>query len=118
MELAEEVSSKRNLLRRDFSGKVYHKIVGDWAVRKNFATYFTSIPAAYLLAYLAVFTRTGVFADYRKITVGDLACGSGTLLTATYNAIRDLYIRSTLEKEGSVDLNIFHKEMLEDSIWG
>lgn len=91
VELAEEVSSKRNLLRIDFSGKVYHKIVGDWAVRKNFATYFKTIPATHLLAYLAVFTRTGVFTDYRKITVGDLACGSGTLLTTTYNAIKDNY---------------------------
>jgi hypothetical protein len=117
IELAEECSSKRTLLRRDFAGKVYHKIVGDWAIRKNFATYFTSVPAAYLLAYLSVFTRTGVFANFREVKVGDLACGSGTLLTAAYNALKDLYIDSRL-KEGEVDLKSFHKLMLEESVWG
>ena len=117
VELAEKCASKRTLLRRDFSGKIYHKIVGDWAVRKNFATYFTTVPAAYLLAYLSVFTRTGVFSEFRKVKVGDLACGSGTLLTATYNALKDLYIYSKL-KEGEVDLKEFHKLMLEESLWG
>ena len=117
IELAEECSSKRTLLRRDFAGKVYHKIVGDRAIKKNFATYFTSVPAAYLLAYLSVFTRTGVFANFREVKVGDLACGSGTLLIAAYNALKDLYIDSRL-KEGEVDLKSFHKIMLEKSIWG
>ncbi len=117
VELAEECSSKRTLLRRDFAGKVYHKIVGDWAIRKNFATYFTTVPAAYLLAYLSVFTRTGVFANFREVKVGDLACGSGTLLIAAYNALKDLYIDLRL-KEGEVDLKSFHKLMLEESIWG
>ena len=118
VDLAEESSSKRNLLRKDFSGKIYHKIVGDWAVRKNFATYFTTVPAAYLLAYLAVFTRSGVFIDYRKVAVGDLACGSGTLLTAAYSALKDLYIDSMLKRGSKIDLRRFNKEMLEESIWG
>ena len=117
VELAEKCASKRTLLRRDFSGKIYHKIVGDWAVRKNFATYFTMVPAAYLLAYLAVFTRTGVFGEFKKVKVGDLACGSGTLLTATYSALKDLYIYSKL-KEGEVNFKEFHKFMLEESMWG
>jgi type I restriction-modification system DNA methylase subunit len=118
VELAEESASKRNLLRRDFSGKIYHKIVGDWAVRKNFATYFTTVPAAYLLAYLSIFTRTGVFSDFRRVVAGDLACGSGTLLTATYNALKDLYIYSRLREGYEVDLKEFHKQMLEEGLWG
>lgn len=119
VELAEKCASRMTFLRRDFSGKVYHKIVGDWAIKKNFATYFTTIPAAYLLAYLAVFTRTGVFSDFqRDIKVGDLACGSGTLLTATYSALRDLYIRSVFGRGEEVDLEEFHKSMLEGTMWG
>jgi type I restriction-modification system DNA methylase subunit len=118
VELAEECASKRTLLRKDFSGKIYHKIVGDWAIRKGFATYFTTIPAAYLLAYLAVFTRTGVFSEFKDhIEVGDLACGSGTLLTATYSALKDLYIYSKFGRD-KVDLRSFHKLMLEKGIWG
>jgi len=119
VDLAEECSSKSTLLKKDFSGKIYHKIVGDWAVRKGFATYFTTVPAAYLLAYLAVFTRTGVFQSFRdSIKVGDLACGSGTLLTAAYNALRDLYIYTEFGKGGQIDLKKFHKTMLEECIWG
>jgi hypothetical protein len=116
-ELAEEISSKRTLLSKDFSGKIYHRIVGDWSIRKNFATYFTTIPAAYLLAYLAVFTKTGVFSEYRRVKVGDLACGSGTLLTASYSAIKDFYIYSTFGERG-IDLGKFHRQMLEEDLWG
>jgi type I restriction-modification system DNA methylase subunit len=119
VDLAEECSSKSTLLKKDFSGKIYHKIVGDWAVRKGFATYFTTVPAAYLLAYLTVFTRTGVFRSFSdSIKVGDLACGSGTLLTAAYNALRDLYIYTEFGKGGQIDLQKFHKTMLEKGIWG
>ncbi|MEM2112263.1 MAG: hypothetical protein QXX08_10385 [Candidatus Bathyarchaeia archaeon] len=117
VELAEKCSSKRTLLRRDFSGKIYHKIVGDWAIRKNFATYFTTVPAAYLLAYLSVFTKTGVFSGFKKVKTGDLACGSGTLLTAAYSALKDLYIYTSF-KEGELDLKGFHRLMLEKSLWG
>jgi len=114
VELAETIASKRTLLRRDFSGRVYHKVVGDWAVRKNFATYFTTVPAAYLLAYLTIFSDKSLKED---LVVGDLACGSGTLLTAIYSAIKDRYIQSRFG-EGTVDLKEFHKLMLERQIWG
>jgi len=117
-ELAMEISSKRTLLRRDFAGKVYHKIVGDWSIRKGFATYFTTVPAAYLLAYLAVFTKTGFFEEFRRTKVGDIACGSGTLLTASYAALRDLYIRTAFEQGNEVRLGDFHRQLLEEDLWG
>jgi len=128
-EIAEEISSKRALLRRDFTGKIYHKIVGDWSVRKGFATYFTTVPAAYLLAYLATFTRTGVFKNLEKfknleefkdkgIKVGDFACGSGTLLAASYSALKDLYVYSMFGEGEEIDFSKFHKVLLEESIWG
>ncbi|MGB9760348.1 MAG: hypothetical protein ACPLZG_11020 [Thermoproteota archaeon] len=117
-ELSEKISSKRTLLSRDFSGKVYHRIVGDWSIRKNFATFFTTIPASYLLAYLAVFTRTGVFREYSRTKVGDLACGSGTLLTAAYSALRDFYIYSKFSGGEEINLEEFHRQMLEEDIWG
>jgi hypothetical protein len=114
VELAETIASKRTLLRRDFSGRVYHRIVGDWAVRKNFATYFTTVPAAYLLAYLTIFSDKSSKED---LVVGDLACGSGTLLTAIYSAMKDLHIRSRFG-EGLVDLREFHRLALERWLLG
>ena len=53
IDLACEISAKKSLLRRDIAGHIYHKVVGDWSLRKGLATYFTQIPAAYLLLYLA-----------------------------------------------------------------
>jgi hypothetical protein len=117
VKLAEECASKRTILMKDFSGKIYHKIVGDWATRKGFATFFTTVPAAYLLAYLAVFTKSGVFANFKDFKVGDLTCGSGTLLIAAYNAIKDLYIYSKFGND-EINLKSFHKSMLEECIWG
>jgi hypothetical protein len=114
VELAETIASKRTLLRRDFSGRVYHRIVGDWAVRKNFATYFTTVPAAYLLAYLTIFSDKSPKED---LVVCDLACGSGTLLTAIYSAMKDLHIRSRFG-EGLVNLREFHRLALERWLLG
>ena len=118
-ECAARISSKRTLLKRDFSGRVYHRVVGDWAVRKNFATYFTTTPAAYLLAYLAVFTDGWeVLSQPNGPRVCDFACGSGTLLIAAYSALKDLYIRERFGQGGEVDLAEFHRRALEDLFWG
>lgn len=90
LDLGSEIASKRTLLRRDLVGKVYHKVVGDWALMKGLATFFTEIPAAYLLLYLA---------KPELSSIGDLACGSGTLLVAGYSATNTKY-RLSLLKEG------------------
>jgi len=113
------VSQNNYLLRRDFAGRVYHRIVGDIAHRKGFATFYTEVPSAYLLATLAVNTlfRT----DEKPITtlskdeaqaiankisgtrVGDFACGSGTLLTAAYNAL--MHLASTMNLH-NININL------------
>ncbi|ADB57634.1 N-6 DNA methylase [Archaeoglobus profundus] len=89
IDLATEIASKRSLLRRDIAGKIYHKIVGDWSLRKGLATFYTQIPAAYLLLHLAKPTLSRIC---------DFACGSGTLLTAAYSAARTQYGLSLLEQ--------------------
>lgn len=91
IELAVQVSSKRALLRRDLAGKIYHKVVGDWALKKGLATYFTQVPAAYLLLHLA---KSG------PSRLADFSCGCGTLLVAAYSAA-NLQHRMTLWKSGS-----------------
>ncbi|RJP75813.1 MAG: hypothetical protein C4524_11095 [Candidatus Zixiibacteriota bacterium] len=90
LQLANDISTKRALLRRDLGGKVYHKVVGSWALKKGLATYYTQLPSAYLLLYLA------------KPTIGkvaDFACGSGTLLVAAYSAQNSQH-RLNLWKKG------------------
>ncbi len=88
--VASEIASRKALLRRDLAGKVYHKVVGDWATRKGLATFFTQIPSAYLLLYLA---------KPQLCRIADLACGSGTLLVAAYSAMNAQY-RLSLLKSG------------------
>jgi len=89
--LASDIASKKSLLRRDLAGKVYHKVVGDWSLKKGLATYYTQIPAAYLLLYLA---------KPRLSRIADFACGSGTLLVAAYSAANSQY-RMTLLQTGT-----------------
>ncbi len=88
--LANEIASKKALLRRDLAGKIYHKVVGDWSLKKGLATYFTQIPSAYLLLYLA---------KPKLSRMADFACGSGTLLVAAYSATNAEY-RLSLLKSG------------------
>lgn len=107
IDLAGRISSKRTLLRRDLAGKIYHKVVGDWALKKGLATYFTQVPAAYLLLYLAK-PNLGRLADF--------ACGSGTLLVAAYSAANSQY-RMSLWKSGSdKTTNEIEKEFHTDFI--
>ncbi|MFP3190924.1 MAG: hypothetical protein RXR31_06305 [Thermoproteota archaeon] len=109
--------SNTSLLKKDFSGKLYHKIVGDWQTRKGFATYFTTIPASYLLSYLTVFSEFSPVSNVEELSVCDFTCGSGTLLNAIYAALKDKYILENFEK-GEVDLEKFHKNLLENNLWG
>jgi len=87
-QLAGRIASRKTLLRRDLAGKVYHKVVGDWSLRKGLATFFTEIPSAYLLLYLA---------RPKLSRIADFACGSGTLLVAAYSAANAEYRLSLLK---------------------
>lgn len=109
LDLASEISSRRALLRKDLGGKIYHKVVGAWALRKGLATFYTQITSAYLLLYLAQ-PKLGKIADF--------ACGSGTLLVAAYSAANYQY-RKMLWKSGK-DLppeeieRDFHREFISN----
>jgi hypothetical protein len=121
--MASRIVASKALLKHDISGRIYHTLLLK-KVAKGLATYYTSIPAAHLLARLAVET-TGLDVNWasleKSITIADLACGSGTLLSAFYSANLDRYIVSTLENGGSLseeDLARFHGVMLEQRIYG
>ena len=133
--LALEIVSNRALLRRDFAGRLYHNITGNVAVRKGFATFYTEVPAAYLLSYLAVSTLLGfderrsmskiceeaieIIKNIRNISVGDFACGSGTLLTASYSGI--MHLASAIKfycNLEDLDLEDLGRTLIENNIYG
>src|SRR5207247_3986345 len=55
VKVAAEISSSRALLRHDLMGRIYHQLLFK-KYAKHLATYYTSVPAAWLLAHLALET--------------------------------------------------------------
>jgi len=106
--IATQIASKKALLKRDFAGRVYHRVVGEWSLKKGLATYYTEIPSAYLLAFLG---------KPNLSRICDFASGSGTLLVATYSAASSSYrfslIRSGIEKDPEDIETEFHKKFIE-----
>jgi len=113
------VVSSGVLLKHDFMGRVYHRLL----LRTTghfYATYYTSVPAAWLLASLAVRTphpawHFGSLGDIERFRLIDPACGSGTLLSAAYMAIKDCYI---CERAETPDLRRLHQVLVEHAIHG
>jgi hypothetical protein len=135
IDLAISIASNRGLLRKDFAGRIYHEITGDIALKKGFATYYTEVPAAYLLAMLATLSLLGLedkdllnlnheevlrtINQIKRTKIGDFTCGSGTLLTASYNAL--MHIATALKfyhNLEDVDLDYIGKTLIEEGIYG
>ena len=133
--LGVRLASSSSLLRKDFAGRIYHEITGDIALRKGFATFYTEVPAAYLLASLAVQSLLGlddkgirelsegevreVVSRIATVKIGDLASGSGTLLTASYSALMRI---ATMLKYyyglDDVDVGDLGRRLIEEGIYG
>jgi type I restriction-modification system DNA methylase subunit len=120
VDLAYDIASSRVLLRHDLFGRIYHTLLLGRLV-KYYATYYTSIPAARLLARLLVNLPSGL--DVRKVPptyggeplrVVDFACGSGTLLSAIY---KELDVKHRVESK-EVRVDDLHKYLMEEGIWG
>jgi len=115
--VAANVRGSGVLAKHDFMGRLFHKILLRTA-GESYATYYTAVPSAYLLARIVVGLSD---ADFRSpeavggLRIGDFACGSGTLLSASYTAIRDRYVA---ESAGTLDLPAVHQTLIEQSIFG
>jgi len=124
LEVARTIAQNPSLLMRDFAGRLYHKITGDIAMRKGFATFYTEIPAAYLLAYLALKTLMEesnvdvLLQKLRTIKIGDLACGSGTLLTSSYYVLTRLLDELVFHHDLEVDTREISRNIIERNIYG
>ncbi len=128
--VALDVAGRPHLLLRDVAGRIYHRVAGDVALKKGLATFYTEVPAAYLLADLALrrALNTGAGAGASRETAGglarrvaelkiaDFACGSGTLLAAT------LYCASRIAKAAcflsGVECPGVEKTLVERGLYG
>src|SRR3990172_1116534 len=77
-----EIVQQRAALRHDLMGRVYHRLLAE---AKYLGTYYTSVPAATLLLKIALQPERwrldwGDIGQLPTFRVGDLACGTGTLL--------------------------------------
>jgi hypothetical protein len=109
-EAAQYIVSHKGLLRHDLAGRIYHSSLGR-EVAKAYATYYTSIPAAELLAWLTI--------DRWNDSVADFACGSGTFLVAAYHRKMMLaYLEASQGGGYSGTIEELHGDFLEDQIWG
>jgi type I restriction-modification system DNA methylase subunit len=83
-------------------------VVGDWALKKGLATFFTQVPAAYLLLHLA---------NPPLCRLADFACGSGTLLVAAYSAMNSQHrfslLKSGLDKHPADIERDFHSAFMK-----
>lgn len=121
MEVAYDIASSKVLLRHDLFGRIYHTLLLGNLVKYH-ATFYTSIPAARLLARMLVNLPSksdmkNVPPKYSKkpLRVADFACGSGTLLSAVY---KEIDARYRIESRKSVDINKLHEYLIEEGIWG
>ena len=95
----------------DLSGRMFQKLIAD---RKFLATFYTLPVSATLLAELAASRLQTDWRDadaVKSLRVGDLACGTGTLIGALYHAILTRHRRT-----GCDDAEI-HSAMIEESLY-
>lgn len=120
LNLAYDIAASKVLLRHDLFGRIYHQLLLGKLV-KYYATYYTSIPAARLLARLLVNLPSPLQADSVPLKYGadilrvvDFACGSGTLLSAVY---KELDVKHRLESDEPA-VSDLHRYLVEDGLWG
>jgi len=118
--LAYDIASSKVLLKHDLFGRIYHRLLLGNLVKYH-ATYYTSIPAARLLARLLInlpssLTVEDVPPKYsdEPLRIVDFACGSGTLLSAIY---KEIDAKHRIESE-HIKIDDLHRYMVEEGIWG
>jgi len=121
-----EIISSGVLLKHDLMGRVYHKLLLN-TTGKYYASYYTSIPASILLSNLTIKTKNPDLnwnfenlENIKRLKIIDPACGSGTLLSGIYMALRDKYILDRYRSKDPEDLNLieFHRLMMEKVLSG
>ena len=111
-QISEEVAG----LRHDLLGRIFHRVLD---TARYDGSYYTSTAAAVLLASLAIREQDADWADPNAVAnlrICDPACGTGTLLMAAAERIRDL--RNAAGRREQEDEEILGVALLEDVLWG
>ena len=104
--------------QHDLAGRIFNRLVSE---RKILASFYTTIPAATLLAGLALLPdgwpnlRWASVEALSTFRVVDPACGTGTLLIAAYRQIVENHRHSS---GGKPEVGELHKTLMEDIIYG
>ncbi|HLJ58621.1 MAG TPA: hypothetical protein VKZ50_02705 [bacterium] len=113
---ADRLVENRLMRSHDLTGAVFQKLIAD---RKFLAAYYTTPASAALLVGLAVTPETPLSSDkwalpeaVENLRIGDLACGTGTLLSTAYQRIGQLH-----ELNGG-DSETLHPAMMANSMVG
>jgi len=113
---AGELVANHMMRSHDLTGAVFQRLIAD---RKFLAAYYTHPASAALLVGLAIDTAKtpggGSWAKEKDVTalrIADFACGTGTLLSAAYRRINQLY-----EASGG-DAEMIHPDMMATALVG
>lgn len=104
--------------RHDLAGRIFNQLIAE---RTLLAAYYTSIPAATLLAGLALAPQRWPSMNWadpdqmRRLRVVDPACGTGTLLMATYQQIMQNRAISDAATHNDAEI---HTALLEHTLFG
>ena len=117
---AADISRKGVIEQHDIAGRIFHRLL---ATRKFLATNYTSIPAAILLAGLIFdpqhpsmsnLFEANLDAFLENTKTVDPACGSGTLLMASLQRMKELYETAC----DSPETEVFNLRMLQEKLCG
>ena len=103
---SQRVSADAASARHDLLGRIFHELLNN---ARYDGSFYTSTSAATLLAALAI-REQDLPADLSQFRVIDPACGTGTLLMAAAERIRDLRGLETSDRDTAT--------LIEDVIWG
>ncbi|MBI2918400.1 MAG: hypothetical protein HYY01_10455 [Chloroflexi bacterium] len=115
-----DIVRQRAALSHDLMGRIYHQLLAE---AKYLGTYYTSIPAATLLLKIALAAKRWEV-DWSNLPqlstfgVGDLACGTGTLLMAAADAMTDNYTSSCAARHRPPRLDLLSRTLMEDALNG
>ena len=110
------ISEKMSGLRHDLLGRIFHRVLD---TARYDGSFYTSTAAAVLLATLALREQDLDWANPNAIAclrICDPACGTGTLLMAAAERIRDLRNAAGQLDQEAEELLGYH--LVEDVLWG
>ena len=115
-EVVARVSERVSGLRHDLLGRIFHRVLD---TARYDGSYYTSTAAAVLLATLTLREQDADWTDPNAVAalrICDPACGTGTLLMAAAERIRDL--RNAAGPADPKDEELLGLLLVEDVLWG